>query len=260
VAPSIARPRPLAQYFAAALAIACFVTCVWPADAQPATAAGSAGGTARAAGYAYAGYQATGKAYGVRAVIAAVGPPIVSGGHVAGWIGLGGPGQGPGGTDMWIQAGLASVPGMGTFLYTEIVSPYRSHQVLQLEHNVLPGEERLIAVVEMARRPGHWRIWVNGRPVTAPIALPGSSGRWAPIATAESRRGRGGASNSFAVRFEGVSVALRRGGGWAPFERGHRFSDRGSRLRSLTPAAVAGPAASWGLGGAAECSFLAAVS
>ena len=74
---------------------------------------------------------------------------------------------------------------------------------------------------------------MDGKPATRPTQIRGSSGRWAPIATAESWSGGKGACNRFAYRFERVSVAQRSGGSWKPFVSGYRFLDRGYRLRAL---------------------------
>jgi hypothetical protein len=187
-------------------------------------------------GYTYAGHQATRKGHGVRATISAVREPDVVAGHVAGWIGLGGPGLGPNGEDMWIQVGLASVHGVGTFLYAEIARTGRSPQLILLEENVPVGESRRLAVLEMSRRPERWRIWVNGQPVTKPIHLRGSSERWAPIATAESWNGGQRTCNRFAFRFERVSVSHGRGGSWFAFRPGYHFQDGDYTLRQLAAA------------------------
>jgi len=47
----------------------------------------------------------------VRATITALRQPSVSAGHAAGWIGVGGPGAGPNGEAMWLQTGVAALPG-----------------------------------------------------------------------------------------------------------------------------------------------------
>jgi hypothetical protein len=184
-------------------------------------------------GYTYAGHQATTTGHGVRATISAVRAPEVVAGHVAGWIGLGGPGQGPNGSDMWIQVGLASMPGLGTFVYAEIARPGRNPHFVLLEEDVPVGVSHRLAVLEMARRPERWRVWVDGEPVTKPIYLPGSVERWAPIATAESWNGGQVACNRFAFRFERVLVSHGRGGSWSAFEPGHHFRDGNYRLRQL---------------------------
>jgi hypothetical protein len=184
-------------------------------------------------GYTYAGHQATSKGHGVRATISAIRAPEVAAGHVAGWVGLGGPGQGPNGTDMWLQVGLASMEGMGTFLYAEVTRPGRAPAFRLLENNVPVGESRRVAVLEMSRRPEWWRVWVNGEPATKAIHLRGSSERWAPIATAESFSGGHVACNQFGFRFERVSVSHGRGGSWFAFKPGYDFRDGNYRLRSL---------------------------
>ena len=70
-------------------------------------------------------------------------------------------------------------------------------------------------------------------------ALRGSSGRWAPIATAESWNAGTPACNSFGFRFERVSVSYGGGGSWRPFVSGHRFLDGAYSLRDLAAAPAA---------------------
>ncbi len=55
---------------------------------------------------------------GISASLSSLGTPVVESGHVAGWVGVGGPGQGPGGANEWIQVGLNSLPGTGNRLVT----------------------------------------------------------------------------------------------------------------------------------------------
>ena len=193
-------------------------------------------------GYTYAGHQATHRGHGVRATITAVRAPQVAAGHVAGWIGLGGPGQGANGENLWIQAGLGSMPGMETFVYAEIVRAGREPQFILLEEDVPVGASRRLAILEMSRRPERWRIWADGNPVTGAIHLPGSSKRWAPIATAESWNAGASSCNSFGYRFERVSVSHGRGGSWFPFRPGYRFRDADYRLRQLAAAPADGHA------------------
>lgn len=188
---------------------------------------------ANAQGYSYAGHQATHRGHGVRATIELTRAPHIEAGHVAGWVGVGGPGQGAKGGDAWIQAGIAAMPGMPPMLYAEITREGRDPEFILLREGVKPGQEHRVAVLEMPRRTGWWRILVNDEPATGPIRLRGSSGRWAPIATAESWNGGTAACNAFGFRFERVSVSYGRGGSWRPFVSGHRFLDEGSRLRTL---------------------------
>ena len=186
-------------------------------------------------GYSYAGHQAAQRGHGVRATISATHALRVEAGHVSGWVGVGGPGQGANGEDAWIQVGIAALPGAEPFLYAEIARGLREPRFIPLENEIRAGERRDLAVLEMARRPGWWQVWVDGKPATKPTQLRGSSGRWAPIATAESWNGGKGACNRFAYRFERVSVASGTGGSWKPFVSGYRFLDRGYRLRALAP-------------------------
>jgi hypothetical protein len=202
-----------------------------------ATAGRSAGATcampAGHDGYTYAGHQANDRGHGVRATITPTRPAEVAAGHVASWVGVGGPGQGAQGGNAWIQAGVATVPGMGTMLYAEVTREGRSPKFILLREGVEVGRSYRVAVLEMAGRTGWWRVWVDGTPATRPVHIRGSSGRWSPIATAESFNGGKPACNRFAYRFEGVSVAHGGGGAWRPFVPGHRFLDSGYRLRRI---------------------------
>ena len=95
---------------------------------------------------------------------------------------------------------------------------------------------RRLAVLEMSGRPGWWRVWVDGNPRTKPVRIRGSSGRWAPIATAESFNGGKVSCNQFAYRFERVSVSYGGGGSWKPFVSAYRFLDGSYKLRALATA------------------------
>ena len=119
----------------------------------------------------------------------------------------------PGERDEWLQVGIAALPGMEPLLYAESPGPAES-EFLSLEETAHVGETQNLAVLEMSKRPGWWRVWVGGQPASAPIRLPGSSGRWQPIATAESWNGGQQVCNRFAFRFERVGVAGWRGGSW----------------------------------------------
>jgi hypothetical protein len=213
-----------------ALALAALIGASSPATAGRTSCATSA------AGYSYAGHQATHRGHGVRATITPTRSPRVSAGHVAGWVGVGGPGQGPNGEDLWMQVGIAAVPGTAPFTYVEIKRGSRAPQLMIVEEGLATGRPHRLAVLEMGGRPGWWRAWVNGHAVTKPVKLPGSNGRFAPIATAESWNGGDGSCNSFAFRFERVSVSYGGGGSWRPFVSAHRFLDGGNDLRQLATA------------------------
>jgi len=194
----------------------------------------SCGPNVGSGGYSYAGHQASHRGHGVRATITATRPLEVEAGHVSGWVGVGGRGQGANGEDAWIQVGIAAMRDVDEpFLYAEIARGVGQPQFVLLENGVAVGEPRTLAVVETAGRAGSWQVLVDGRPATKPVRLHGSSGRWAPIATAESWNGGRGACNRFAYRFEGVSVARARSGSWEPFASGNRFLDAGNKLRLL---------------------------
>ena len=193
-------------------------------------------GTHGSAGYAYAGLQSNRVGSGVRATITAFRQPAVAAGHAAGWIGVGGPKAGPNGETMWLQTGVAALPGTPLMVYAEITRPGSEPAFLPLRQDVSVGESHRLAVLEMSRRPGVWRVWLDGQPVTDPIVLPGSHKRWQPLATAESWNGGAATCNGFGFRFEQVAVARSLGGSWQTFEPGYTFRDRGYAVRQLSPA------------------------
>src|SRR5215831_7511421 len=150
------------------------------------------GGAARASacgssGYAYAGVGATQPAFGISATLSSVDAfPLLSG-HIAGWVGVGGPGQGPGGTDEWLEIGLSGFPAVtGSDLYYEVSQPDGYPVYHQVARDLPAGKASVVGVLEMYGRPDWWRVWLNGRAVSKPIRLPHSHDRWAPVATAES--------------------------------------------------------------------------
>lgn len=215
-------------------AVAAVLAAVAPGAASPRTCGSGAHG---APGYGYAGHQAAGVAHGIRATITPLARAGVSAGHVAGWVGVGGPRQGRDGETVWLQAGVASLPGRAAMVYAEITRAGEDPVFVPVRENVATGESHTVAVLEMAGRPNVWRVWVDGKPVTGPLLLPGSTGRWRPIATAESWNGGTTACNSFAFRFDGVGVATAGGGGWRAFVPGFTFRDRGFAVRGLAPVA-----------------------
>jgi hypothetical protein len=167
-------------------------------------------------GYTYAGLASTSSTHGVAARLTAIGAPSVANGHVAGWVGVGGPGEGPNGTDEWIQVGLSGFAGShASNLYYEVTRAGSSPQYVKVQSNLPPGTTRQVAVLEVQSKPDSWRVWVNGRPVSKPIYLPRSHGVWPGIATAESwTTTTKTACNSFGYRFDDIRVAQHAGGGW----------------------------------------------
>jgi hypothetical protein len=197
--------------------------------------AGVYGGNAFACGtggYTYAGVAASGHAYGISATITPLSAFSVVSGHVAGWVGVGGPKQGPGGTDEWLQVGFSGFPtDAGSSLYYELTLPNRAPSYHEVASGLPAGKAQRVAVLEIHGRPDWWQVWVNGKTVSAPIHLPSSHGRWAPIATAESwDGGTGGSCNGFLYRFSSVSIATAPGGSWHPLVGGYSITSPTTRL------------------------------
>jgi hypothetical protein len=191
--------------------------------------------------YAYAGEQATIAAHGVRATITPLVAAPVTSGHVAAWVGVGGFQSGPRGADVWLQAGVASLPDEPFLLYAEVMrAGAATPSFMELQTDVEVGESHRLAVLEIRGRANWWRIWLDGRAATKPMHLAGSSGSWQPVATAESQTTGGEACPVFAFRFASVQVAAALGGSWQVFAHGRRLLDGGYRLRLLNPGGHAG--------------------
>jgi hypothetical protein len=181
--------------------------------------------------YSYAGFAAARRSFGISAQIAPLSSPDVLDGHVAAWVGVGGPGEGPGGTNEWLQAGLSGFPNAQTSsVYYELALPNRSPQYAEVRTGIAVGESHRLTVLEMLHRHSWWRVWVDNHAVTQPIYLPGSHERWSPIATAESWNAGARVCNAFAYRFGRVVAAGAAGGDWRTFARGYRFQDPGYRV------------------------------
>jgi hypothetical protein len=198
------------------------------------SAVNAAGATRCDKDYSYAGLIGKSHAYGIRAKLTVVRRPQVRTGHVAGWVGLGGPGLGPKGTDEWIQVGYSGFNGGSSQIYYEVVrsggGPVYTHVA-----NIKPGETHYVGVAEMRTRRGWWRVWVDGRVVSKPIYLPGSHGAWEPVATAESWNAGTGRCNQFNYRFSRVAYATRPNNGYRLLQNAWMLQD--------TPYRVAGRSA-----------------
>jgi hypothetical protein len=201
-----------------------------------AAAAGAANASAcGSGGYSYAGVSASHRAFGVSAVVTPLGGFRVRSGQVAGWVGVGGPGLGPKGADEWLQVGFSGFPQLrGADLYYEVTRPNGRPTYHQVEAGVPLGTPAKVAVLEIARRPNYWRVWLNGKPVSPAIHLPASHGRWAPIATAEAWDGGSGVCNGFLYRFRQVSVARTPGGNWTPLVGGAPITSSSTKLSRRT--------------------------
>ena len=184
-------------------------------------------------GYSYAGVQSPAGAFGIGALITPLSAASVTSGHTAGWVGVGGPGQGPQGKDEWLQVGLAAFPdAQSGELYYELTLPGSSPAYHQLAREWPFGKAVRIAVLEMRARPNHWRVWVDGVAVTAPILLPASHGRFRPMASAESLDVGPAVCNTFLYRFHDVTIARAPGGSWQPLTRGYPISDPATRVKA----------------------------
>jgi hypothetical protein len=180
--------------------------------------------------YSYAGFLNPQAAFGVSGRLTLSAAPVVIDGHVGAWIGVGGAGMGPNGSDAWVQAGISGFPDGHSELYYEVQLPgQKSPQYVSLGR-VAPGESHDVAVYERPTQQNAWRVVVDGVKVSAPIVLPGSHGVWRPIATTENWDGGTGACNRFAYDFSNLAVATQQGGGWQPFALTRALQDAGLKL------------------------------
>jgi len=166
------------------------------------------------AGYSYAGVSSRNTVSGVGAALTSLAQPAVQNGHVAGWVGVGGPGLGPGGSSEWIQVGYSGFPGP---TYHEVSSAIRA------------GATHRVAVLEVRHRTNWWRVWVDGHAVSRPYHLPGSHGAWRAIATAENWGGGSRACNLYSYRFNRVAVARHPGGTWKLVDAVYRIHSGDNR-------------------------------
>jgi hypothetical protein len=177
--------------------------------------------------------------------LTARGPAVVQAGHVAAWVGVGGPNEAPDGTAEWLQVGMNSAHGsVNNHLYYEYVRPGIPVQYVQLAANVPVGQSVRVAILKTAQGLDLWRVWVDGKPASDPISLPASEGRLTPVATAENFDGGApGVVNTFSYSVAGIRVATRAGGVWRPFRSGKLRQDEGVQVLVGTPGSfVAGSA------------------
>jgi len=187
-----------------------------------AVAAFTLGGAARALargtseGYACPGINAPSNAYGISGQIAQTGPFDIVNGHSAGWVDVGGPGQGPHGSNEWLRVGYAAFPGTpGSDIFYEVALPGHYLSYHQVSTGVAVGTYTKVTVLEMHNRPNLWRVWVNHKPVSAPIRLPKSHDGLTPTVTYENwDSGIGSMCNGSLYSFRHVSIARAPGGDW----------------------------------------------
>ena len=186
--------------------------------------------------YSYAGLQSPAAVDGIEATVTAVGQPQVAWGHIGGWIGVGGPGQGPNGTDAWVQVGLSSfADDKGSRIYYEITVPRAKPRYVEVDTNVVPGESHRLAIRELPTARGWWRVLVDDRQVSVAVRMPGSHGHWKAQAFGESWNGGQSVCNVFDYTFAGVQVAT--AGSWLPLMGAQLVQDPAYRISRLPHAA-----------------------
>lgn len=181
-------------------------------------------------GYSYAGLYADSKSSGIAATISMLDRPTVSGeaSHVAGWVGVGGPGLGPRGEDEWLQVGLATFGDSADGrLYYELARPGHPATYTELASGIRPGRKLRVAVLELPFARDSW-IVVSPAGIAGPFYLPRSHEAWEPIATAESYA-ETTQCNRDAYRFGGLQLAGG-DGTWQPLRKASRLQDPGWRL------------------------------
>ena len=189
--------------------------------AASASAAPTARHTAKScwAGYSYDGVQSPSRAYGVSADLTLGSRSVVGNGHVAAWIGIGGAGLGPGGSDEWLQAGIAHDAGGADVLYYEYKRPGDANATYVQLGSVAPGETHSLVVYERAAQRDAWRVQVDGVKVSNPVVLPNSHGRFQPVVTAENWDGGvAGSCNEYNFNFSNLAVRTQFGGTWDAFD------------------------------------------
>ena len=201
-----------------------------------ASAPGRAGLAAAAAcsGYSYAGLQGAGAVAGVRATVKVVRRPEVHDGHVGGWIGIGGPKLGPGGTDQWLQAGYSAFPDGTLQMYWEITLPGQAPAYHVLKQEVTVGEFHTISIQEVGRT-GRWRVWLDGKAASPVYHLKESHGRYAPQGIGENWS-PSASCNTFDWLFQDVQVVLPPRRRWITRGKpGYRWQDTGYEVRLIPP-------------------------
>jgi hypothetical protein len=185
------------------------------------------------AGYSYAGLGDPTTAFGVSAQVTDLGDYEVRHGHVAAWVGVGGPGEGPNGSHEWLQTGLSRFPDVaGSDVYYEVALPNLAPAYHQVVGDLPARKPVRLAVIELRGRRNWWRVYLNGRAVSEPILLPHSHDRWGPLATAESwDGGTRGRCNSFLYRFRHVRFARGPGEPWGTSPRGYTIGGSTTRVR-----------------------------
>ena len=188
--------------------------------------------------YSYGGVASRSPVRAIVATVTLLEPASVESGHVAAWVGVGGPGLGPGGVDEWVQVGIAEFTAERTGNVYYEIKRGQLYRFGTLPSEVAVGERHTLGVVELRSRPGWWRVWVDGRPWGPPVLLPGSHEAWPGQAMAESWTTGAPQCNSFGFAFAGVEAQSFATGPWTALKNPVRFGQDGFAVsiagRSLT--------------------------
>lgn len=221
-------PPPLIRVLVLAAVLAGFAA-VFARPASPATASHRT--TSCWSGYSYDGVQGSSRTYGVGTTLTLQRPSDVTVGHVAAWIGVGGPGMGPGGSDEWIQAGIAHEEDGTDALYYEYKRPGDADATYVQLQRAVPGVAYSLFVYERATERDAWRVMLNGVKVSDPIVLPGSHGAFQAVATAENWDGGvAGSCNGYSFDFSSLSVRTTFAGAWQAFDTSRVLHDPAYRI------------------------------
>ena len=194
-------------------------------------------------GYSYAGLYSDSRASGIAATISMLDELAVAGStsHVAGWVGVGGPGLGPNGEDEWLQVGLATFGDSPEgHLYYELARPGSPPRYTELASGIGPGQKVRVAVLELPFARDSWLV-ISPAGLAGPFYLPRSHRAWRPIATAESYA-ETTRCNRYAYRFGRLELA-HADGSWHRMRRASTLQDPGWRLRRHGASAFSATAA-----------------
>ena len=177
----------------------------------------------KCAEYTYGGVEANQTRSGARAKIVLKQTAKVAWGHAAAWVGVGGPGKGPSGTDQWLQSGYAGFDTGETFIYYEVTKPNKAPQFHPIGADIKPGESHEVAVFETKKNT--WRVKLDGKWASPEIVLPESDGTFKPQLLGESWSGGTGKCNQYQYEFKKVQLSSAVGGSWVNGKAGYIFKD-----------------------------------
>jgi len=181
--------------------------------------------------YAYAGLFTNNPAQGITATLTTLALAHVPSGHVAGWIGLGGPHAGPNGQAEWLQTGLNTIAGGQSQLYAEIAQPGHPIKYLTLAATTKPGTPYRLTLEQTPGKTGTWQVLVNGKPATGRIALPVSND-FTPMAMSESWNAGTPTCNGYSYRF--TRLQINNNGTWRPLTNPSALTDTGYTITHQT--------------------------